>query len=307
MLDELPALIAAGYEQVDEEDIVRLKWWGLYHDKPKIGTFMLRVKIPGGITSPAQLRAIGEISNRARPRRRRADDAPERAAAFHRASVRCPTSSTGCTRPGLTSAGACGDTVRNITGCPRRAASRTTSCSTRRRCSRRPPRSSTGTPTTPTCRASTRSRSPRAADALLRAGDQLHLPDRRDSRRRAGLRRARRRRALVGAADRARPRDLGRRRTRRSRCSRRSSTSGARTCATASPASSRGSKFMIDDIGPEGCAQRDREPSRSHASTTSSCRQLPPARQPPRCARAGRRPALRRRAGAPRARSAATR
>ena len=64
MLDELPALIAAGYEQVDEEDIVRLKWWGLYHDKPKIGTFMLRVKIPGGITSPEQLRAIGEISNR---------------------------------------------------------------------------------------------------------------------------------------------------------------------------------------------------------------------------------------------------
>src|SRR5256885_551508 len=63
MLDELPALIAAGYEQVDEEDIVRLKWWGLYHDKPKIGTFMLRVKIPGGITSPAQLRAIGELSN----------------------------------------------------------------------------------------------------------------------------------------------------------------------------------------------------------------------------------------------------
>src|SRR4029077_14178533 len=63
MLDELPALIAAGYEQVDEEDLVRLKWWGLYHDKPKIGTFMLRIKIPGGVTSPAQLHAIGEISN----------------------------------------------------------------------------------------------------------------------------------------------------------------------------------------------------------------------------------------------------
>src|SRR5207253_9860142 len=63
MLDELPALIAAGYEQVPEEDIVRLKWWGLYHDKPKIGTFMLRVKIPGGILQPEQLRAIGEISN----------------------------------------------------------------------------------------------------------------------------------------------------------------------------------------------------------------------------------------------------
>src|SRR5947209_12230353 len=61
--DELPALIAAGYERMPEEDIVRLKWWGLYHDKPKIGTFMLRVKVPGGILAPDQLRAIGEISN----------------------------------------------------------------------------------------------------------------------------------------------------------------------------------------------------------------------------------------------------
>src|ERR1041385_8929379 len=64
MLDELPALIAAGYEHVPEEDLVRLKWWGLYHDKPKIGTFMLRIKLAGGKVSPAGLRAIGEISNR---------------------------------------------------------------------------------------------------------------------------------------------------------------------------------------------------------------------------------------------------
>src|ERR671938_1841060 len=64
ILGELPALIAAGYEQIPEEDIVRLKWWGLYHDKPKIGTFMLRVKIPGGILTPAQLRAVGEVANR---------------------------------------------------------------------------------------------------------------------------------------------------------------------------------------------------------------------------------------------------
>ena len=27
---------------------MRLKWWGLYHDKPKIGTFMLRIKLPAG-------------------------------------------------------------------------------------------------------------------------------------------------------------------------------------------------------------------------------------------------------------------
>ena len=64
ILGELPALIAAGYESVPEEDLVRLKWWGLYHDKPKVGTFMLRIKLPGGRVTPAQLRAIGEVSNR---------------------------------------------------------------------------------------------------------------------------------------------------------------------------------------------------------------------------------------------------
>src|SRR5436853_6900314 len=62
--EELPALIAGGYEALPEEDIVRLQWWGLYHDKPKIGTFMLRVKIPNGVLSAAKLRAIGEVWNR---------------------------------------------------------------------------------------------------------------------------------------------------------------------------------------------------------------------------------------------------
>src|SRR4029077_19116659 len=47
---------------VAEEDVVRLQWWGLYHDKPKIGTFMLRVKVPAGKLSPHELRAIGETS-----------------------------------------------------------------------------------------------------------------------------------------------------------------------------------------------------------------------------------------------------
>src|SRR2546427_10666521 len=61
--DELPALIAQGYESVAEEDIVRLQWWGLYHDKPKIGTFMLRVKVPAGQISPSHLRPGGEGSN----------------------------------------------------------------------------------------------------------------------------------------------------------------------------------------------------------------------------------------------------
>jgi Nitrite/Sulfite reductase ferredoxin-like half domain len=42
---------------------VRLQWWGLYHDKPKVGTFMLRIKLPSGHLTPAKLRVIGEVAN----------------------------------------------------------------------------------------------------------------------------------------------------------------------------------------------------------------------------------------------------
>ena len=117
MLDELPALIAAGYEQVPEEDIVRLKWWGLYNDKPKIGTFMLRVKIPGGILQPHQLRAIGEISNLYG--RGEGELTTRQNVQLHYIELKAlPGVFDRLHAAGLTSAGACGDTVRNITGCP---------------------------------------------------------------------------------------------------------------------------------------------------------------------------------------------
>src|SRR3954468_18431451 len=117
MLDELPALIAQGYEQVDEEDIVRLKWWGLYHDKPKIGTFMLRVKIPGGITSPAQLRAIGEISNV--HGRESGELSTRQNVQLHYIKLDAlPAVFEQLHAAGLTSDGGCGDNAANVTGCP---------------------------------------------------------------------------------------------------------------------------------------------------------------------------------------------
>jgi ferredoxin-nitrite reductase len=117
MLDELPALIAAGYEQVAEEDIVRLKWWGLYHDKPKIGTFMLRIKLAGGIVTPAQLRAIGEISQV--HGRGEGELTTRQNVQLHYLDLAAlPDVFERLHAASLTSAGACGDTVRNITGCP---------------------------------------------------------------------------------------------------------------------------------------------------------------------------------------------
>ena len=96
--EELPALIAAGYEQVAEEDIVRLQWWGLYHDKPKVGTFMLRIKLPGGRVTPAQLRRSAR--SRTATARATASSRPGSASSCTGSSWRsCPTSSTRSTRP----------------------------------------------------------------------------------------------------------------------------------------------------------------------------------------------------------------
>jgi ferredoxin-nitrite reductase len=115
--DELPALIAGGYEQMPEEDIVRLQWWGLYHDKPKVGTFMLRVKIPSGILTPAKLRAIGEVSNRYG--RGDAELTTRQCIQLHWLELaKLPDVFADLEAAGITSAGGCGDTVRNITGCP---------------------------------------------------------------------------------------------------------------------------------------------------------------------------------------------
>jgi sulfite reductase beta subunit-like hemoprotein len=117
ILDELPALIAAGYERVPEEDLVRLKWWGLYHDKPKIGTFMLRIKLAGGRVSPAELRAIGEISNQFG--RGDGELSTRQNVQLHWLALGAlPEVFDRLHAAGLTSAGGCGDAVRNITGCP---------------------------------------------------------------------------------------------------------------------------------------------------------------------------------------------
>ena len=117
MLGELPALIAAGYEQVPEEDLVRLKWWGLYHDKPKIGTFMLRIKLPAGRITPEQLRAVGDLS--LRYGKGSGELSTRQTIQLHYLELASlPEVFRGLDEVGLTTVGACGDAVRNVTGCP---------------------------------------------------------------------------------------------------------------------------------------------------------------------------------------------
>lgn len=114
---DLPALIATGYEAIPEEDIVRLGWWGLTHDKPKTGTFMVRIKVPGGLIRPPQLRAVGHIA------RAFGQDYAElttrQGIQLHDIRLsELPRVLALIEAAGLTTAGGEGDTVRNITGCP---------------------------------------------------------------------------------------------------------------------------------------------------------------------------------------------
>jgi sulfite reductase beta subunit-like hemoprotein len=117
VLDDLPELVRTHYLDIPEEELVRLKWYGLYHDKPKVGSFMLRIKVPAGVLSPAGLRAIGEVS--VRYGEGSAELSTRQNVQVH--FVRLPDLPAileHLTDAGLTTAGACGDAVRNITGCP---------------------------------------------------------------------------------------------------------------------------------------------------------------------------------------------
>ncbi len=117
IIHELPDLIARGYEAVPEEDIVRLNWWGLTHDKPKVGTFMVRIKVPGGRITPAQLVAMGRISQRYG--RNYGELTTRQGIQLHWVRLNeLPEVLAEIQRSGLTTVGGEGDTVRNVTSCP---------------------------------------------------------------------------------------------------------------------------------------------------------------------------------------------
>jgi sulfite reductase beta subunit-like hemoprotein len=110
-------LAETSYEKLPEEDIVRLQWFGMYHDKPKIGTFMLRVKIPSGILTADGLRVIGEISETYG--RDQGELTTRQNIQLHYITLdKFPEILEKLKSVGLTSMGGCGDVVRNITGCP---------------------------------------------------------------------------------------------------------------------------------------------------------------------------------------------
>jgi ferredoxin-nitrite reductase len=117
ILHEFPELATRSYESVAEEDIVRMQWYGLYHDKPKTGFFMMRVKIAGGVLTPAKLRTIGRLS--VDYGRNYGELTTRQNVQLHWIELKhLPPVFDVLGKAGFTMAGGCGDTVRNVTGCP---------------------------------------------------------------------------------------------------------------------------------------------------------------------------------------------
>ena len=53
-----------GWQAIQESDLERLKWWGIFLRRHTPGHFMMRIRIPNGISNAAQLRTIAAIANR---------------------------------------------------------------------------------------------------------------------------------------------------------------------------------------------------------------------------------------------------
>ena len=62
ILPDIARYAREGWQAIPDDDKARLKWYGLFFRKHTPGYFMLRIRIPNGIATPAQLRTIAGIA-----------------------------------------------------------------------------------------------------------------------------------------------------------------------------------------------------------------------------------------------------
>ena len=62
IVGEIERFAKEGWESISEQDIQRLKWYGLFLRNPTPGYFMLRVRIPGGRATSAQIETLADLA-----------------------------------------------------------------------------------------------------------------------------------------------------------------------------------------------------------------------------------------------------
>jgi sulfite reductase (ferredoxin) len=129
--DEVRAFARQGRSSVlPEWASLYFKWWGIYTQGDGAGAtggkggeglasdyFMMRIAIPNGVLSSAQMRVIAELTRS--HARNLADITVRQAIQLHWLSIESlPEVVDALSAIGLSPKGACGDVVRNVTGCP---------------------------------------------------------------------------------------------------------------------------------------------------------------------------------------------
>ncbi len=129
--DEVRAFARAGRSSVFPEWAgLYFKWWGIYTQGDGVGAtggkggegitsdyFMMRIGIPNGILSAGQLRVIAQLTKK--HARNLADITVRQAIQLHWLTIESlPEVVDALDAVGLSPKGACGDVVRNVTGCP---------------------------------------------------------------------------------------------------------------------------------------------------------------------------------------------
>ena len=61
--EDLPRYAVEGWETITDGDKERLKWLGVFSRRQTPGNFMMRLRIPNGISNSAQFRVIASISS----------------------------------------------------------------------------------------------------------------------------------------------------------------------------------------------------------------------------------------------------
>ena len=61
VMEDLPYYAEEGWEAITDGDKERLKWLGVFFRRQTPGNFMMRVRIPNGMTNSRQLRVIAEL------------------------------------------------------------------------------------------------------------------------------------------------------------------------------------------------------------------------------------------------------
>ena len=106
-----------GFDTLTEDDLVLCRWYGLYTHRHERGYFMLRTKHPNGHLSPEQVRVVADIAEKRN--RGFVDITTRQNFQLHWChATQLKDILERLESVGVTTAGACGDVMRNVVGCP---------------------------------------------------------------------------------------------------------------------------------------------------------------------------------------------